>query len=63
MPKYLRVSISGRYGDEVHFVELEDRPYSQAELEEIGQDTVNEQYSWGIGDDLVDQEDVPEGQR
>jgi hypothetical protein len=65
MSKYLKVVISGRNGDETHWVELEDReePYSDQELTEIGRDCVNEQYPWGIGDRLYDEDEVPEGER
>lgn len=63
MTKYLRVSISSRYGDEVHYTALDDREYSQEELLRVGQDVVNEEYSWGIGERLLDESEVPEGER
>lgn len=65
MTKYLKVVISGHYGDETHWAPLDDReePYSQEELQQIGQDTVNEQYSWGIGERLYDESEVPEDHR
>lgn len=63
MTRYLRVSISGKYGDEVHYTPLEDRKYTWEELQQIGQDVVNEEYSWGIGEELLDESEVPEGKR
>jgi hypothetical protein len=61
--KYLKVTISGRYQDEIHYVALDAEEYTEAELMEIGQDCVNEQYSWGIGQRLLDESEVPEGER
>lgn len=64
MTRYLRVSISGKYGDEVHYTPLEDGvDYTWEELQQIGQDVVNEEYSWGIGEELLDESEVPEGKR
>lgn len=62
MGKYLKVHISGRYGDETHYVELDDREYSDGELHEIAQGCFNNEYSWGVGD-VVDENEVPEGER
>lgn len=63
MSKYLKVTISGRYGDEFYYEPLDDREYTREELQQIGQDRVNEEYSWGISDELLDEADVPEGER
>jgi hypothetical protein len=59
--KYLRVTISGPYNEEIRYVPLDDGvEYSWEELQQIGQDVVNEVYSWGIDEELLDEEDVPE---
>lgn len=60
--KYLRVSISGRYGDEQVYERLDPlTEYSERDLKEIGQDLVNQEYSWGV--EVVDEEEVPEDER
>lgn len=60
--KYLRVNISGRYGDEHVYERLDPlTEYSEKDLEEIGQDLVNQEYSWGV--EVVDEEEVPEDER
>jgi len=61
--KYLKVVISGRFGDETFYEPLDDREHTPEELYRIGQDRVNEEYSWGIGEELLDESEVPEGDR
>lgn len=61
MKKYLKVVIDGKYDSETHYIELEDQEYTEAELLQFGQDIVNEQYSWGQS--VVDESEVPEGER
>lgn len=64
MKRYLRVSISGKHGDEVHYAALEDGvDYTLEELQQIGQDVVNEEYSWGFDEELLDESEVPEDHR
>lgn len=60
MTKYLKVVIEGKYESETHYMELEDKEYTDSELLQIGQDCVNEQYSWGQS--VVDESEVPEGE-
>jgi hypothetical protein len=60
--KYLKVIVSSRYGDETLYAPLENgKRYTSGELLEIGQDLVNNEFSWGMEE--VDESEVPEGDR
>jgi len=62
--KYLRVTVDGPYETDVLYVPLEDgQEYTQEELVRVGQDAVNDRYSWGIGDGPIDEDEVPEDER
>lgn len=62
--KYLKVTIETPYDTLVRYTPLDDgAEYSQDDLERIGQDVVNEVCSWGIGERLLDESEVPEGER
>jgi hypothetical protein len=62
--RYLKVTIETPYDTLVRYTPLDDgTEYSQADLIQIGQDTVNEVCSWGIGERLLDESEVPEGER
>lgn len=62
--RYLKVTIETSFDTMVQYVPLEDgTEYSEADLMVIGQDTVNEVCSWGIGEGPVDESEVPEGER
>lgn len=60
MTRYLKVVIDGKYETDTLYAELDDRPYPESELLQIGQDLVNEEYSWGQS--VVDESEVPEGE-
>lgn len=62
--RYLKVTIETPYDTIVRYTPVEDgTEYSRDDLEKIGQNTVNEVCSWGIGEGLVDESEVPEGER
>lgn len=62
--RYLKVTIETPFDTHVRYVPLEDgKEYSESDLLEIGQDTVNEVCSWGIGEGLLDESEVPEDER
>ena len=62
--RYLKVTIETPFDTIVRYTALDDdTEYSEADLLEIGQDTVNEVCSWGIGETLLDESEVPEGER
>jgi hypothetical protein len=62
--RYLKVTIETPYDTLVRYTPLDDSAeYSEADLMEIGQDTVNETCPWGIGEGPVDESEVPEGER
>lgn len=66
MKKYLKVHIEGPCinDDVTKYEELEDydeSPWTEAELLDRAQEMVNETYTWGH--DVVNEEDVPEGER
>lgn len=62
--RYLKVTIETPYDTLVRYTPLEDgKEYSEDDLMAIGQDLVNEVCSWGIGERLLDESEVPEGER
>lgn len=62
--RYLKVTIETPYDAHVRYTPLDDKAeYTQEDLLQIGQDVVNEFCSWGIGDVLLDESEVPEGER
>lgn len=62
--RYLKVTIETPFDTLVRYTPLDDgTEYSQADLIQIGQDLVNEVCSWGIGERLLDESEVPEGER
>ncbi|WP_327292483.1 hypothetical protein [Streptomyces sp. NBC_01198] len=64
MKRYVKVDIEGKFvgTDVTVFTPLDDgKEYSPDELEEIAQDVVNQEYTWGF--DVVDESEVPEGER
>jgi hypothetical protein len=62
--KYLRVSVETPYDSVDLYAPLEDgEEYTQEDLLAIGQDTVNNWCSWGIGEGPIDESEVPEGER
>lgn len=62
--KYLKVSVETPYDSVDLYAPLEDgREYSQEELLGIGQDTVNDWCTWGIGEGPIDEDEVPEDER
>jgi hypothetical protein len=62
--RYLKVTIETPYDTLVRYTPLDDdKEYSGTDLIQIGQDTVNEVCSWGIGETLLDESEVPEEER
>ena len=62
--KYLKVDIEGPVigSDSTEYVALDDgKTYSEEELIEIGQDAVNQVFTWGTS--VVDESEVPESER
>ncbi|AFO10925.1 hypothetical protein ELB20_59 [Streptomyces phage phiELB20] len=62
--KYLKVDIEGKFvgSDVTLYARLDgDEEYTDADLDEIAQNLVNEEYPWGQS--IVDERDVPEGDR
>lgn len=64
MSKYLKVTVETPFDTIVRYTPLDDgEEYSEADLLAIGQDVVNEVCSWGIGERLLDESEVPEEER
>jgi hypothetical protein len=64
MTKYLRVDIEGCVqgcSKDPVYTPLDDVEYTDEELCDIGQDAANEEHSWGYK--VVDESEVPEGER
>lgn len=60
--KYLKVTVNSRYGDETLYTPLDEgAEYTESDLLEIGQDLMNNEFSWGMEE--VDESEVPEGDR
>ncbi|AVO22544.1 hypothetical protein PBI_PAEDORE_61 [Streptomyces phage Paedore] len=62
--KYLKVEIEGKFvgSDVTLYARLDgDEEYTDADLDEIAQNLVNEEFPWGQS--VVDERDVPEGER
>ena len=62
--KYLKVDIEGKFvgSDVTLYARLDgDEEYTDADLDEIAQNLVNEEFPWGQS--VVDERDVPEGER
>ncbi|AFU62113.1 hypothetical protein D854_gp29 [Streptomyces phage R4] len=62
--KYLKVEIEGKFvgSDVTLYARLDgDEEYTDADLDEIAQNLVNEEFPWGQS--VVDERDVPEGDR
>ena len=62
--KYLRVDIEGPTigSDQTEYVALDDdKTYSEKDLEDLGQDAVNQVCTWGGS--VVDESEVPENER
>jgi hypothetical protein len=62
--EYIRVDVEGCVQgccNDPLYGRLDNPPYTEDQLLEIGQDMVNEQHSWGYH--VVNEEDVPEDER
>ncbi|ATI18761.1 hypothetical protein SEA_DAUDAU_60 [Streptomyces phage Daudau] len=62
--RYVKVDIEGKFigSDVTVYAPLEDGvEYTPDEIEDIAQDLVNQEYTWGH--DVVDESEVPEDER